>query len=162
RLPDVRIDNTQPWWDKHWKSLETFYARAPYFDAYAGGYRRPLRGERGGTVFDLKPPLARPPPRDFALAPPKYTPPSARGLCGVGSDLIREICARTDATVYLSGANGRQYLREDDFSRAGIAVFYQDYRHPVYAQLHGPFVPYMAAVDLLFNCGPGSFDMLMS
>ncbi len=77
-----------------------------------------------------------------------------------GSDLILEICRATSADVYLSGLQGRNYLKEGDFTDAGVRVVYQDYRHPVYPQLHGPFVPFMAALDLLFNCGPRSVEIL--
>src|SRR5262249_26257137 len=72
RLPDVRIDNTQPWWDKHWKSLETFYARAPYFDAYAGGYRRLLREQRWETLIDLNLAVTRQLADDLGMPPVKY------------------------------------------------------------------------------------------
>ena len=39
------------------------------------------------------------------------------------------------------------------FARNGIAVEWQRYAHPVYPQQHGPFVPYLSALDLLLNCG---------
>jgi hypothetical protein len=32
-------------------------------------------------------------------------------------------------------------------------VYYHDYTHPVYEQLHGDFLPYMGIIDLLFNVG---------
>jgi hypothetical protein len=57
---------------------------------------------------------------------------------------------------------GRNYLREELFTRGQIAVVYQNYQHPCYSQRYGPaFEPYMAAIDLLFNHGPASYDILM-
>ena len=44
--------------------------------------------------------------------------------------------------------------------RHGIAVEWQDFAHPVYPQLHGEFVPYLSALDLLLNCGPRSGQVL--
>jgi hypothetical protein len=81
-------------------------------------------------------------------------------LNGTGSDLILEICRATGASVYLSGSQGRNYLNETSFSDAGVRVVFQEYRHPSYPQLHGPFVPFMATVDLLFNCGPRSLEIV--
>ena len=71
------------------------------------------------------------------------------------------LCRELGADRYLSGALGREYLREEIFTEAGIAVTYQDYRHPTYPQVHGGFEANMAALDLLFNCGPRSRAVLL-
>jgi hypothetical protein len=52
------------------------------------------------------------------------------------------------------------YLDTALFERNGIAVEWQDYVHPVYPQLHGAFVPYLSAIDLLLNCGEQSLSVL--
>ncbi|MFN2499498.1 MAG: WbqC family protein, partial [Pyrinomonadaceae bacterium] len=44
----------------------------------------------------------------------------------------------------------------DLFARHGIEVEWQNYRHPVYPQQHGEFVPYLSMLDLLLNCGDQS------
>jgi hypothetical protein len=41
-------------------------------------------------------------------------------------------------------------------------VSYQDYQHPKDPQVYSPFEPYMAAIDLLFNCGPRSLEILLT
>ena len=60
------------------------------------------------------------------------------------------------AESYLSGAFGKNYLDEEKFAEASIAVRYQDFQHPTYSQLYGAFLPKLSAIDLLFNCGPES------
>jgi hypothetical protein len=42
-------------------------------------------------------------------------------------------------------------LEEDKFQQAGITIGCQDYRHPVYPQLWGEFLPYLSIVDFLMN-----------
>ena len=70
---------------------------------------------------------------------------------------------RVGSMLYLSGAMGKNYLREALFEQAGIAVAYQQYRHPEYDQGKGrPFEPAMAVIDLLFNCGPRSLEVIMN
>jgi hypothetical protein len=71
-----------------------------------------------------------------------------------------DICRRTGADTYLSGAGGRDYLDLAQFEAAGIRVTFQDYPHPTYPQRFGPFEPFMSAVDLLFNCGGESLAIL--
>jgi hypothetical protein len=62
---------------------------------------------------------------------------------------------------YLTGDAAGDYLDETHFAAHGIAVEYHHYRHPVYAQLHGEFVPYLSVVDLLMNHGRGSLGVLI-
>ena len=51
--------------------------------------------------------------------------------------------------------------REELFSEHNIAVRYDDYQHPAYSQVYPGFEPYMAAIDLLFNAGPASREILL-
>ncbi|MBX9635626.1 MAG: WbqC family protein, partial [Magnetospirillum sp.] len=60
------------------------------------------------------------------------------------------------------GALGRDYADRDAFAQAGVLPLFQVYEHPTYPQLHGEFAPYMSVIDLLFNCGDSSLDVLMS
>jgi len=46
------------------------------------------------------------------------------------------------------------------FERHGITVEWQRLTHPSYPQLHGPFVPFLSALDLLLNCGDESMTVL--
>ena len=73
-----------------------------------------------------------------------------------GSNLILEICKKMNATKYLSGCDGKNYLNEKDFVAESIEVIYQNFRHPIYTQLHGEFMPAMSIADIYFNHGPES------
>jgi hypothetical protein len=79
---------------------------------------------------------------------------------GQKSDYILNLCKEAEATIYLSGPYGRDYLELDKFESAGIEVRFHEYNHPRYTQLYGEFLPYMSIVDLLFNEGPRSLDIL--
>ena len=46
------------------------------------------------------------------------------------------------------------------FDEEGIEIIFQDFKHPVYNQLYEGFEPGMSAVDLLFNCGDKSLEIL--
>jgi hypothetical protein len=68
------------------------------------------------------------------------------------------------ATTYLAAPGSATYLLEDltKFSNAVIEVAFHHYVHPEYNQRFPPFVPYATALDLLFNEGPNSPDILRS
>jgi hypothetical protein len=73
-----------------------------------------------------------------------------------------ELCRRLGADTYLAGQGGRGYMHPERFRSAGLEVVFQDYEHPSYPQLFGEFVPRLSTLDLLFNCGPDSLDIIRS
>lgn len=72
---------------------------------------------------------------------------------GKKNELLLDILKKVGATHYLSGLGARGYLAPEVFKQAGIQVIWQKFTHPVYAQLHGEFIPYLSSIDLLINCG---------
>jgi hypothetical protein len=80
---------------------------------------------------------------------------------GSSNEMLVDLLRKCGATHYLSGLGARAYLDGLPFAAAGVKVLWQSFRHPVYPQLHGDFVPELSAIDLLFNCGAArSRDMM--
>jgi hypothetical protein len=48
------------------------------------------------------------------------------------------------------------------FAAEDITVEWQQFHPPAYPQLHGPFIPNLSCLDVLFNCGSGAKDVLQS
>jgi hypothetical protein len=46
------------------------------------------------------------------------------------------------------------------FEKIGIPIRYFNFHHPVYPQLFGDFLPFMSAIDIIFNCGERSAELL--
>jgi len=72
---------------------------------------------------------------------------------GEKNELMVNILRAVNSTTYLSGIGARNYFDPLPFEDAGINVLWQDFKHPVYPQMHGAFIPYLSSIDLLFNCG---------
>ena len=71
------------------------------------------------------------------------------------------ICEALGANQYISAEGSRGYIEEEDlFSVRNIRLDYHEYRHPEYRQQFGEFVPYLSALDLLFNEGPDSSSIV--
>jgi len=79
---------------------------------------------------------------------------------GYKSDLVLDMCVQLGAEKYIFGALGKDYADEKSFCEKGIDIYFQNYKHPEYRQLHGSFLPYMSAIDLLFNEGEHSREIL--
>ena len=87
---------------------------------------------------------------------------SEMDAAGTKSELVLNLCRTTGADTYLSGPFGRDYLDQPSFQAAGINVKYDDYKHPCYPQFHGSFVPHLSIIDLLFNCGHQSREIILN
>jgi len=72
---------------------------------------------------------------------------------GAKSGRLVDICKKVAATEYLTGSGSRAYLEEALFEAEGIKVVWQDFKQPVYPQLHGGFIPHLSCIDMFFNCG---------
>lgn len=79
-----------------------------------------------------------------------------------GANRIMSILKKLKATKYItgSGSGSVRYINEDDFKKANIELEWQNYTHPVYEQKYGDFLPYMNILDLLFNVGPYSDEVI--
>ncbi len=72
---------------------------------------------------------------------------------GKKTEMLVDIVKKVNAARYLSGIGAKDYLDYTLFDDAGIEILWQEFRHPVYQQAHGEFIPYLSSIDLLFNCG---------
>lgn len=159
-LRRIEVQERLGWRGRHWQSICYNYSRAPYFDRYSGPleavYARPWR-----TLVELNVALLRLVMAELGITTPLVRTSELSGLEGAKSDFVLSVCRRLGADTYYCGLHGREYLREEDFRAHGIAVVYQRFQHPTYPQRFGEFRPSMAAIDLLFNCGPRSREILL-
>lgn len=156
RIADMELDNAQPWVRKTWARIEGAYRRHPYFNALAPelesifmrGYVR---------LVDLNLDLIEFFRRQLGIRVPMVRS-STMEIEGSRSELLLSICRKLDADTYLSGPSGRDYLDTALFSSAGIALDFHAFKHPIYS---APFFqPYLSTLDLLFNHGEKSREML--
>lgn len=159
-IDEIEIDNRSPWQRKHWRTLEHSYGKAPYFAEYAPFLEQVYKRE-WTHLAELNDEMLR-----WFLAvlgiDVEFTNASVHDFRGTKSALVLDMCRTLGADRYIFGALGRDYADVESFTRAGIEVVFQDYKHPTYPQLYGPFEPHLSIVDLLFNCGPESLEILRS
>jgi hypothetical protein len=151
RIMDVEIDNRTPWARKHLASVRQAYARAPFLDRYLPELEELLH-RRWDRLVDLDISCVAMMATWFGLRT-RVERSSALGIGGDRSTRLVNICAHFGATTYVSGDSASAYLDLELFQHHGIEVEWQHYAHPTYTQLHGDFVPYLSAIDLLLNCG---------
>lgn len=157
-IKDVTIAN-DPRWKKKW--LDTIYynyKKTPYFDRYFERLSN-LINKKWEKLSDLNITLLRH-LSTFLNIQTEFVLVSELNVNGTGSDLLLNICKNIGADSYLSGISGKDYLKLKDFEEEKIAVEFQEFHHPVYKQLYKPFIPCMSIIDLLFNYGEKSLDII--
>jgi hypothetical protein len=162
RIVDKRVDNDdpRPWGTTHYSTLRHAYREAEHFKTYAGTLRGILEA-RWERLVDLNRATL-----DFMREAFEIRTPLVRSselaVEGAKAELILNLCRAVGAERLLAGFGGsRQYLDVEHFARSGVAVQWHDFTHPEYPQCGPqPFVAWLAALDLLFNCGPASRAVL--
>ena len=83
---------------------------------------------------------------------------------GNRTELLANILGELNVKNYISPAGSAVYLDKERhlFLENSISVCYQNYEHPEYQQVYQPFMPYASCIDLLFNKGPESLEIIRS
>jgi len=165
RICDKRVNNDQSdkehWQRKTWLTIKTHYGRAPHFARYADELEA-LYARRWERLVDVDLHVLELARRWFGITVPVLHSSSLE-LVGQKTERIVDMCKKVGAKVYLSGRGGSTgYLDVELLRREGITVMWQQFAHPTYPQRYPDqgFVPYLAFLDLLLNCGPDSRDIL--
>ncbi len=158
-IHSLEIANSSNWRRKHWNALRSSYEKTAFFKKYSPFLEEVYRKE--WTYFN---PLLRE-INCYLLAELgikttiRYS--SELGVEGKKEVLIHNLCQRVKATTYISGPFGRDYINNQAFTESGIRLLFHDYQHPTYAQKFSTFEPYMSVLDILFNHGQSSLEMIM-
>lgn len=159
KLYEIRILNNG-WHKKHIKSIELAYKKSKFFENYFYEIKEILSNEHE-YLCDLNIQLI-----EFFLKILEINVKTIRAsdfsFEGKKSDLVLDMCKKLKADSYIFGSQGINYASVDSFTQSGINVFFQNYIHPEYVQLHGSFEPYMSVLDLIFNCGNESKQVMLS
>lgn len=87
---------------------------------------------------------------------------SELNISGSGSNRVLAVVQQMRGDTYITGHGAARYLEHEKFESSGISVEYMDYCCYPYSQAHGPFTPYVSALDLIANCGRSGADLIVS
>jgi len=159
RLVDIKINNDVYWQRKHWKSIFFNYQKTPYFKKYADFFEDIYLHKEWHLLSALNDTMLKW-FLDVLGIKVTFLDAGDFDFKGHKSDLVLDMCKQLGAKTYVFGALGRDYADLDSFKQAGIKPLFQDYTHPVYSQSYGDFISHMSIIDLLFNYGPKSLEVI--
>ena len=157
-INQAEIAKESDWRKDHKMTIQSAYGKAPYFPQY-NSFIDQFYAKDWTMLSDVCSEMT-----SFLLAelnvktPIKFS--SQMGITSVKNKLILDLCKEVGCTKYISGPFGRDYLSVQDFEANNIELLFHDYVHPQYKQCFEPFEPNMSVIDLLFNHGNRSLEIL--
>jgi hypothetical protein len=155
---DIQIDNTRNWKRKHAKSIYLNYKNTYYFDNYFPFFENLYKQDwnyLSELNFYILENLLK-----FLNINIKILKLSELNIEGKKSDLVLNMCKKLNAKTYIFGSQGENYANKNQFKIKNINLVFQNYKHPVYNQQSGEFIPNLSVIDLLFNHGNDSLGII--
>ena len=158
---EAELDKSSNFAIKHCKTIESNYAKAACFKQFGPVLLEQI-GQPQTLLTELNIGIIEHFRTLLGISTPVMRSSQMQGS-GAKADLLASLCKEVGATEYISAPGSKGYLDESSaFEEIGVPVRYFNYRHPEYAQLFGDFLPYMSVIDMLFNCGEKSTDLIRS
>ena len=158
-IGEVAVDNAQNWAHKHLQALQTNYRRAPHFERYMPVFEQAYaRRWEGIAALNLH--LIDCLREALGIGQKPAVCASALSASEDPTERLIDICRALEADAYLAGPGGAGYMDLDRFAQRGVRVLTQSFEHPVYPQLFHGFQSHLSVVDLVFNCGPDSAEVI--
>lgn len=155
RICDVIIDNNTKWQKQHYNSFQMNYGRAPFYKEYKWIIEDLFLENTWEKLSDLN--IYSTKLICEILGIKTLFINSTELKCnGTKDDKLIEICKAINATKYLSGPAGKNYINQKKFDINNISLEYVEYCYPKYKQQYDFFEHHVTILDLIFNCGPDS------
>ena len=159
KLRDVQIDSSQKYSSKHLRTISNNYCKSKYFREYQTEFSN-LYSLEYKYLADLNITLIKWLTKKLGMQV-EFIRSSSLEASGKKVLLLVNICKKLGAHHYLSPYGSKTYIEENNlFLKNDIKLSYQDFRHPKYRQLWGEFIPYLSIIDLVFNEGKRSLDII--
>lgn len=161
KIFEVKIKDPEKNLVKNWRSIMITYGRAPFFKDYSPVYEEIYHSKKE-YVADLNISIILAAAKHLGLKTKFIKSSELPEINTTSTQALIDIIKHVNADTYISGAEGINYLDMDLWNSTGLKIIFQKYTHPVYTQFNSSeFQPYMSILDLLFNCGPVSLDVLL-
>lgn len=162
KINEVFIDNSKNWGSSQWGSIVSSYSRAPYFKEYSSFFEETFK-KKWDSICELDIYLIEN-INKFLNIDLKIIRSSDLNVPGKSTERLINICKALKADNYLSGpgTDKGHGVEKEKFEEEGIKVSIKNFSNNNYGQQFSEqgFLPYMSIIDLLFNQGRKSSDII--
>lgn len=158
-INQIQIADNSNWQVNHWKSIEANYKKCPYWSDYKSGFKQ-LYQRKWEKIASINIALIKHIIALLTITTELLIESDFQIDFGSGNTRNVNITSHLKGEIYLSGTGARVYNDNREFNDHQIKLVYQDFRHPMYPQRWENFQPNLSIIDMLFNCGPETIEII--
>jgi len=161
KIKDVEIDHNNFKKDKLLTSIKMSYSKSEFFKEYFGLLEKVFDGENTKLV-DLNISLIGEICNVIGIKTPKITSSVVDNNCPeTNIDLLKKICQLRGCREYISTNGAKNYMGDiKKFNDTKIDISFFEFFYPEYRQIGKNFISHLSILDLLFNEGPNTINIL--
>lgn len=160
-INEIEWADEQPWRIKLVKTLMANYSRTPFFRETMA-WLEPLVLLNESNLARYNVAVVQAIAKQIGLSHDHCFASSSLGAQGQASELLINLTRSVGGTAYLCGGGASGYQEDAAFAEAGVALIYQNFQHPHYAQgAATEFLGGLSIVDALMNLGVNGVRSLL-
>ena len=156
---EVGINTKERWQHKQRQTILSNYRKAPFWSLLEPFFEE-IFAKEWQTIAELNIHVVRELATIMGIATPLYVASELPTFPEDPDERLIAISRHFAADTYLAGSGGHGYMDLAKYENAGIPVVFQEYSHPEYRQMFGDFEPFMSVVDLIYNHGKDSIEII--
>jgi hypothetical protein len=162
KIKDVELPHDQKWKEVHWQTIYRNYVRAEFFRPHRAFFENVYHKEFQ-YLWQLNIEIIQYLLKSFEINV-EIIKASSLDIDNdlKHTDMIIAVLEKLGAKTYLSGPSGRNYMEVEKMQKNSFNFKFLKFNHPIYKQRYFGFEPNMSAIDLLFNVGPQSNQIIKS
>lgn len=159
-IHQVKVDVSQNWRRKHWKTLFVNYKYAAYFEEYANFFEN-VYNTPWSYLIDLNLEIIEFIRNKLNISTRVYLS-SALNVSGKGNRRLLNILEKLSCETYLSYLDRKSDPDQQVFEKSGIKIKFISSKLIFYHQQFADFISNLSIIDLLFNEGEMSHNILLN
>ena len=149
KISETETNYKTNWAEKHLKTLELDYGKAPYFKKYFPDIKKILE-QKHKKLADMNIRLIKK-ITEWLKSETRFIKGSELKVEGIGTNLLINMVKAAGGDTYLCGGGAEGYQEDEKFGENNIKLIYQNFQHPIYKQQSDEFIPGISIIDFLFN-----------
>jgi hypothetical protein len=159
-ISEAQIETETSWQEKHFRSIRNSYSKAPFFKQFEYLLEDLYLGREWLSISDLSIHSTMWLAKALDIEVEWYKSSDLSKAGSKDGEKALKICNLLQGDYFINGPSSRDFMDESLFIEKGVTLEYIEYDYPEYPQLHGPFVHQVSVLDVLFNCGPSSRELV--
>ena len=154
------IDNDNNWQNKHYKSIMNCYGNSQFINGYHYILEELYLSRKWQLLSEFNVFSTKLIAKAIDIESNWYLSSSLSQKGTKAGTKVIQICKQLQCDHFINGPSSKEFLDLNLFKENNIDVEFIKYNYPVYNQLHAPFCHNVSILDLIFNCGPNSINLI--